>query len=208
MEHCYVLSETDFEPVTAPQVMAEYLNKQMSDLLNTADTTLARYEDKVKDAESFLSRKEPPPTLPPPPPPASPTALQPTPGSATPAIFRPNPDLKPSMLEKECSYQECVHFTELWTSYIIAGYGSEGNIPQETLYIQLQPFINASWLAQLLEMGIKEKTFKEIPGVIKAVASRFITLFDRSLDFLKTKRGNMAHSDFLLLLEKLIRLVL
>ena len=84
---------------------------------------------------------------------------------------------------------------------MIAGYGSEGNIPQETLYIQLQPFINASWWSQLLEMGVKEKTFKEIPGLIKAVASPFITLFDPRLDFLKTKRGNMAHSDFLLLLE-------
>ena len=55
VEHCYELTETDFEPVTAPQVMAEYLNKQMSELLNTADTTMARYEDKVKDAESYLS---------------------------------------------------------------------------------------------------------------------------------------------------------
>ena len=53
-------------------------------------------------------------------------------------------------------------------------------------------------------MGIKEKTFKEIPGTIKAVAGRFITLFDRRLDFLKTKRRNMAHSDFLLLLENKI----
>ena len=44
----------------------------------------------------------------------------------------------------------------------------------------------------------------EIPGTIKAVAGRFITLFDRRLDFLKTKRGNMAHSDFLLLLENKI----
>ena len=126
VEHCYELTETDFEPVTAPQVMAEYLNKQMSEHLNLADSTMARYEDKVRDAESYLSGKELPPTLPPtlppPPPPASPTALQPTPRS-TPAIFRPNPDLKPCMLEKECSYQECVHFTELWTSYMIAGYG-------------------------------------------------------------------------------------
>ena len=40
--------------------------------------------------------------------------------------------------------------------------------------------------------------------MIKSVASRFITLFDRRLDFLKTKRGNMAHSDFLLLLENKI----
>ena len=51
---------------------------------------------------------------------------------------------------------------------------------------------------------MKEKTFKEIPGLIKAVASHFITLFDRRLDFLKTKRGKMSHSDFLLLLENKI----
>ena len=30
VEHCYELSDTDFEPLTAPQTMAEYLNKQMS----------------------------------------------------------------------------------------------------------------------------------------------------------------------------------
>ena len=43
VKHCYELSDTDFEPLTAPQTMAEYLNKQISDLLNTADTTMARY---------------------------------------------------------------------------------------------------------------------------------------------------------------------
>ena len=72
------------------------------------------------------------------------------------------------------------------------------------LRIQLQPFINASWWAHLLEMGIKEKTFEEIPGAIKAVASCFITLHDRRLDFLKSKHSNMAHSDFLMLLEQKI----
>ena len=53
-------------------------------------------------------------------------------------------------------------------------------------------------------MGIKEKTFKQIPEAIKAVAGRFITVFVRRLDFLKTRRGNTAHSDFLLLLENKI----
>ena len=33
------------------------------------------------------------------------------------------------------------------------------------------------------------------------MANRFITLFDRRLDFLKSERGNMAHSDFFLLRE-------
>ena len=109
-----------------------------------------------------MSKKESPPTLPPAPP-ASPVNLQPTPPYSTPkliAMFRPYPDLKPSMLEKESSFQEVVHFTELWSSNIEARNGSKKNILQETLYIQLQPFINASWWAQLLEMGIKEKTFE------------------------------------------------
>ena len=142
-----------------------------------------------------------PPTLPPDPP-ASPVEQQTTPPAPTPAMFRPYPDLKPGMLEKESSFQEVVHFTQLWESYIVAGYGSKKNIPQEMLHIQLQPFINASWWAHLLEMDTKVKTFEEIPGTIKAVASCFITLHDRRLDFLKSKRGNMAQSDILMLLEQ------
>ena len=125
-----------FEPVTDPQVMAEYLNRQMLDLISTADSTMIRYEDKVREAETHLSMNElpstQPPAQPPPPPPTSQPASRPTL-----AIFRPNQDLKPSMLEKECNYQECMHFIELWKNYIIAGYGSEDNIPQETLSIQL-----------------------------------------------------------------------
>ena len=65
-------------------------------------------------------------------------------------------------------------------------------------------FINASWWATLLEMGIRTKTFEEIPGAIKAVANLPLTLHDRRLSFLKSKRGDMAHSDFLMLLEQKI----
>ena len=97
-----------------------------------------------------------------------------------------------------------MHFTQVWESYIVAGYGSRKNIPQEMVHIQLQPFINASWWATLLEMDIKKKTFEEIPEAIKAVANLHITLHDRRLDFLKSKRGNMAHSEFLMLLEQKI----
>ena len=42
VEHFYELSETDLEPVTAPQVMAEYLNRQMLELISTADSTMIR----------------------------------------------------------------------------------------------------------------------------------------------------------------------
>ena len=53
-------------------------------------------------------------------------------------------------------------------------------------------------------MDIKKKTFEEIPEAIKAVANLHITLHDRRLDFLKSKCGNMAHSEFLMLLEQKI----
>ena len=118
------------------------------------------------------------------------------------AMSRPYPDLKPSLLEKESSYQEVVHFTQVWESYIVAGYGSKKNIPQEMVHIQLQPFINASWWATLLEMDIKKKTVEQIPETIKAVANLHITLHDRRLDFLKSKCGNMAHSEFQMLLDR------
>ena len=119
VEHCYELTDQDFEPLTTPQVMAECLNKQASELLNQADLTLTKYEAKIKEAENIMSRKEPLPTLSSAQSPASPKNLQPTPKSSTAAMFRPNPDLKPSMLEKECSYQEVNHFIELRSSYII-----------------------------------------------------------------------------------------
>ena len=102
IEHTYELNDTDFNPLTAPQVMGKYLNKQMSDLLNQADLTFTKYEVKIKEAEGIMSKKESPPTLPPAPP-ASPVNLKSTP--PTPAMFRPYPDLKPSMLEKESSFQ-------------------------------------------------------------------------------------------------------
>ena len=56
VEHCYELSEMNFEPLTAPQVMAEYLNKQMSELINQGDLTMTKYKRKIKEAETFLSR--------------------------------------------------------------------------------------------------------------------------------------------------------
>ena len=59
MEHTYDLADTDFDPLTAPQVMAEYLNKQMAELLNKADLTLTKYEVQIKEAERTMSKKDP-----------------------------------------------------------------------------------------------------------------------------------------------------
>ena len=111
------------------------MNKEMTGLLHKADLALAKHEDRIKEAEKVMSQKDPAPSLPPAPPSASEQpSIPPTP---TTAMFRPYPDLKPSLLEKESSYQEVVHFTQVWESYIVAGYGSRRNIPQEMVHIQL-----------------------------------------------------------------------
>merc|ERR1712020_655088 len=110
-------------------------------------------EEFVKEAEAHLSTITVPQTKPSAQQPATSQAPQPAP-KATMSIFRPNQDLKPAILEKECTYSECLHFIELWKNYMIAGYGSEDSIPQETLAIQLQPFINPTWWIQMTEMGI------------------------------------------------------
>ena len=57
------MADTDFDPLTAPQVMGEYLNKQMAELLNKADLTLAKYEDWIKEAERAMSQKDPSPLV-------------------------------------------------------------------------------------------------------------------------------------------------
>ena len=51
IEHTYELTDTDLDPLTAPQVMGEYLNKQMAELLNKADLTLTKYEAQIKEAD-------------------------------------------------------------------------------------------------------------------------------------------------------------
>ena len=55
IQHCYDLTEADFDPETPPQKMAEYLNKQMLSLIEAADQTMIEHEEFVKEAEAHLS---------------------------------------------------------------------------------------------------------------------------------------------------------
>ena len=89
VEHCYELTEADFEPETAPQMMAEYLNKQMLSLIKTANQTMIKYEEFVKEAEAHLSKIEVPQTKPPAQQPPPSLASQPAP-KPTMSIFRTN----------------------------------------------------------------------------------------------------------------------
>ena len=84
------------------------MEKEMAGLLSKAELALANQEDRIIEAEKVMSQKDPAPSLPPAPTSAS---EQPSiPHTPTMEMFGPYPDLKPSLLEKESSYQEVVHF--------------------------------------------------------------------------------------------------
>ena len=54
----------------------------------------------------------------------------------------------------------------------------------------------------MLEKGIKDKTLEEVTNIIKEVASIHVTLPDRKLDLLRTKKESLSHFRFLPELEQ------
>ena len=55
------------------------------------------------------------------------------------ATFKQQADLKPALLEREASFAEAKHFTEIFTNYIENGYGEGARVPREMVAVQLQP---------------------------------------------------------------------
>ena len=121
-------------------------------------------------------------------------------------IFRAQSDLKPAPLEASSSYRECKHFCEVFSSYLAAGYGGEDRIPQAMICIQLQPFVSAGWWAMMLEDDVKTKDLEGVRQTIMKVAAVHTTLHNRRLEFLRSKKENQTHSDFLRCLEEKIDL--
>ena len=58
----------------------------------------------------------------------------------------------------------------------------------------------------MLEKGIKDKTLEEETDMTKEVASIYVTLYDRRLGFLRSKKESLLQSDFLWMLEEKIEL--
>ena len=89
---------------------------------------------------------------------------------------------------------------------MVAGYGGEDRIPREMICIQLQPFISAGWWSMMLEKEVKTRDMEGVRQIIMEVAAVHTTLHDRRLDFLRSKKENQTHSDFLRHLEEKIDL--
>ena len=61
------------------------------------------------------------------------------------ATFKQQADLKPALLEREASFAEAKHFTEIFTNYLENGYGGGARLPQQMVVVQLQPFVCKIW---------------------------------------------------------------
>ena len=71
----------------------------------------------------------------------------------------------------------------------------------------LSPFLSPSWWASLKSRGVEGKTLDEILEDIMTKSSIVNPVHFRRIEFLKEKRNNSSHSDFLVRLEERINLI-
>ena len=71
----------------------------------------------------------------------------------------------------------------------------------------LSPFLSPSWWASLKSRGVEGKTLDEILEDIMTKSSIVNPVHFRGIEFLKEKRNNSSHSDFLVRLEEKINLL-
>ena len=109
--------------------------------------------------------------------------------------FKPQGNLKPQYLEKNCNHLETVHFCALFEIYIKDGY--RGKIPENTVWMQLQPLINRVWFESLMHQNVKEKNLQEVIDLILEESSGRNPLHQRRIDLLRVKKEG-SHSDFFL----------
>ena len=207
IKHVNDMIYTDFEPQTDPGIVVESAESSREAYITNAEEKVGEQDALVKRAEQILSKQLQLQNVAP----GAPQCLTAGPGgppSGGPAIpvFRPLSDLKPNPIEKNSTYREVVFFIEVFFNYLSVGYGGTSRIPQNMVAVQLMPFVCESWWATMVELGIKSKSVEEVKKVILQVAGIHVTLHDRRLDFLRSKKEGKCHSEYLRELEEKIEL--
>ena len=85
--------------------------------------------------------------------------------------FKPCPDLRPSLLVRDCTLKEVEHFNEKFANYMRSG--PNQTIPTGALYSQVCVNIDNYWLTEIRERGFTKDTNLE----------EFIKLIDLVLIF-------------------------
>ena len=194
-DYCMSLGEEDFKKPATPSSVIDSANASLEEREREVNSKLAEHEEVLRQAEQVLSLV-----------PAQQQVVEKKDEPRAFATFKQQADLKPALLEREASFAEAKHFTEIFTNYIENGYGGGAKVPREMVAVQLQPFVCEIWWSQMVQLDIKSKNLKEAMDVVMAVASENNPVHGRRMDLLKMRRGSQDHSQWLHKLEAAMEL--
>ena len=102
-------------------------------------------------------------------------------------------------LDQGVSHLEVAKFVKSMRTFITAGF--RGVIPTTGVWIYVAPFLSSSWLASMKSRGVQDQSLKQILQALKDESSLLCPVHKQRIEFLKERRNNSSHSDFLQRLE-------
>ena len=96
-------------------------------------------------------------------------------------------------------------FTEAMETYIVTGF--RGQVPKSGVWKYIAPSLSFSWWASMKRRNCQEGSLEEIIQALKEESSLLCPVHQRRMEFLRERRGNSTHSEFLQRLEERIELI-
>ena len=121
------------------------------------------------------------------------------------SAFKPQLNLAPSLLDTGASHLEVMKYTEALETYIITGF--RGQVPKSGVWKYIAPFMSSSWWASMKSIEVQEKSLEEIILALQEESSMLSPVHQRRMEFLRERRGNSTHSEFLQRLDERVELI-
>ena len=119
--------------------------------------------------------------------------------------FKPQSNLEPLHLEQGVSHLEVKKFVEAMRTYIKVGF--RGAVPEKGVWVYIVPFLAASWWSSLKAKGAQDMSLDDILQELLQESALLCPVHQRRIEFLKEKRNNCSHSDFLRRIEERVELI-
>ena len=121
------------------------------------------------------------------------------------SALKPQSNLAPSLLDTGATHLEVMKYNEALETYIITGF--RGQVPKSGVWKYIAPFMNSSWWASMKSRGVQDKSLEEIILALQEESSMLSPVHQRRMEFLRERRGNSTHSEFLQRLEERVELI-
>ena len=119
--------------------------------------------------------------------------------------FKPQSNLEPLHLEQGVSNLEVTKFVEAMRTYMKVGF--RGAVPEKGVWVYIVPFLAASWWSSLKAKGAQDMSLEDILQELLQESALLCPVHQRRIEFLKEKRNNCSHSDFLRRIEERVELI-